>query len=51
MFSHVETDEDGSYYNVIKDDNYIMIIPYNEDTNYLVGTSEEAPEFYRYWED
>lgn len=27
------------------------VIPYNEDTKHLVGTTEEAPEFYRYWED
>ena len=27
------------------------VIPYNEDTKHLVGTYEEAPEFYRYWED
>ena len=26
------------------------VIPYNEDTKHLVGTNEEAPEFYRYWE-
>ena len=26
-------------------------IPYNDDTKYLVGTTEEAPEFYKYWED
>ena len=26
-------------------------IPYNDDTKYLVGTKEEAPEYYRYWED
>ena len=26
-------------------------IPYNDDTKHLVGTKEEAPEFYRYWED
>ena len=51
IFSHVETDEDGSYYNVIKNDNYLMVIPYNDDTIYLVGTSLEAPEYYRYWED
>ena len=25
-------------------------IPYNDDTKHLVGTSEEAPEFYRYWD-
>lgn len=30
---------------------YNIIIPYNEETKYLVGTSDEAPEFYRYWED
>ena len=27
------------------------VIPYNEETKHLVGTKEEAPEFYRYWED
>ena len=27
-----------------------MIIPYNDDTKHLVGTTEEAPEYYRYWE-
>ena len=26
-------------------------IPYNDETKYLVGTSEEAPEYYRYWKD
>ena len=28
-----------------------MIIPYNDETKHLVGTTEEAPEYYRYWED
>ena len=28
-----------------------MVIPYNDDTKHLDGTSDEAPEFYRYWED
>ena len=28
-----------------------MVIPYNEDTKHLVGTNEEAPEYYQYWED
>lgn len=26
-------------------------IPYNDDTKHLVGTTEEAPEYYEYWED
>ena len=30
---------------------YIYCIPYNDDTKHLLGTKEEAPDFYRYWED
>lgn len=30
---------------------YVYCIPYNEDTKHLVGTTDEAPEFYRYWEE
>ena len=30
---------------------YRYCIPYNDDTKHLVGTDEEAPEYYRYWED
>ena len=30
---------------------YRRCIPYNEETKHLVGTTKEAPEFYRYWED
>ena len=26
-------------------------IPYNNKTKHLVGTSDEAPKYYRYWED
>ena len=28
-----------------------MIIPYNDDTRHLVGTTDEAPEYYRYWKN
>ena len=27
------------------------VIPYNDETKHLVGTTDEAPEYYRYWED
>lgn len=30
---------------------YEFCIPYNEETKHLVGTNEEAPEYYRYWEN
>lgn len=28
----------------------IYCIPYNDDTKYLLGTTKEAPVYYRYWE-
>ena len=30
---------------------YRYCIPYNNDTKHLIGTKDEAPEYYRYWED
>ena len=30
---------------------YKFCIPYNNDTKHLVGTIEEAPEYYRDWEE
>lgn len=32
-------------------DDIAMVIPYNNDTKHLIGTTDEAPEFYKYWED
>ena len=45
LFSHIINDEYlciGSCYK--------HCIPYNDKTKYLVGTTEEAPEYYKYWE-
>ena len=30
---------------------YRFCIPYNDDTKHLLGTKDEAPEYYRYWEN
>ena len=30
---------------------YDLVIPYNDETKHLVGTNNEAPEYYRYWEE
>ena len=27
------------------------VIPYDDDTEHLVGTTEGAPNFYKYWDD
>ena len=44
---------DGDNYNpcIASCCSYTFCIPYNDDTKHLVGTTEEAPEYYRYWED
>lgn len=31
--------------------NYEYCVPYNDDTKHLIDTTDEAPEFYQYWED
>ena len=30
---------------------YTLCIPYNDETKHLIGTKDEAPEYYRYWEN
>lgn len=50
FLSHISND--GVYYPYITlHIGYKFCIPYNEDTKHLVGTTEEAPDYYRYWED
>ena len=44
-------DDNGSYPYVAISGAYKRCIPYNEETKHLVGTTDEAPEYYRYWED
>ena len=36
---------------VMGDKDFDTIIPYNDDTKHLLCTTDEAPEYYRYWED
>ena len=30
---------------------YNKCIPYNEETKHLVGTSDDCPEYYKWWEE
>ena len=46
IFSHKHFDQYFVY-----NDTYKFCIPYNNDTKHLIGTTDEAPEYYRYWED
>ena len=50
LYSHTRKN-DSSYKFVTTNSIGIYCIPYNDDTKHLVGTHEEAPEYYRYWED
>ena len=50
IFSHLQSKDCGYPYNTASGI-YVYCIPYNDDTKHLVGTTDEAPEYYRYWED
>ena len=49
IFSNIQ--QKGSFPCVCVGSNWKYCIPYNDDTKHLVGTTDEAPEYYRYWED
>ena len=49
FFSHIVDQINYKYFT--SDSCYKFCIPYNDDTKHLVGTTEEAPEYYRYWEE
>ena len=49
LFSHIRDNSIFPYAAIHV--NYYRCIPYNDDTKHLVGTIEEAPEYYRYWEN
>ena len=51
FFSHIRDKEETIFKYVTTNDCYKRCIPYNEDTKHLVGTTDEAPEYYKYWED
>ena len=49
FFSHIRRNTVYKYATMDSASRYC--IPYNDDTKHLVGTTDEAPDFYRYWED
>ena len=48
-FSHIQIEDHYPY--ICSNSCWNYCIPYNDDTKHLVGTKEEAPEYYRYWEN
>ena len=51
FFSRIRDEEQIRYKYVTTNDIYKYCIPYNDDTKHLARTTNEAPDYYRYWED
>ena len=49
FFSYIGESEEFRF--VVGSSHWRYCIPYNNDTKYLIGKTDEAPEFYRYWEE
>jgi hypothetical protein len=50
LFSHIDNDAYHQFKTATALGWY-HCIPFNEDTKHLVGKMDEAPEFYRYWDE
>ena len=50
LFSHILKDDDYFCACIYSSYRYGNCIPYNDDTKHLIGTTNEVPEYYRYWE-
>lgn len=48
-FSHFNAS--GVFPYVCINSGYKYCIPYNDDTKHLIGTTDDAPEYYKYWWD
>lgn len=48
-FSHIN--EDNKSFKYCATIHFKYCIPYNDETKHLIGTKDEAPEYYRYWEE
>lgn len=50
LFSHHADELDNDWY-VCGNTYWHFIIPYNDDTKHLVGTKEDCPKYYKWWEE
>ena len=51
LFSHIGYGNLYPYLYSTAGASFSYCIPYNDETKHLVGTADEAPEYYKYWED
>lgn len=50
LFSHFETIEGKTYAYAIPCNPWNQCIPYNDETKHLIGTTDDCPEYYKWWE-
>lgn len=52
LFSHLRKyfEEDEEFI-ISSGDCYDRVIPYNEETAHLVGTTDDCPDYYKWWEE
>ena len=51
LFSHIVTDYFGYKTICTSDGLCVFCVPYNDDTKHLIGTTDNCPEFYKWWEE
>ena len=49
LFSHIMDESIFPY--VCIGNSFIYCIPYNDDTKHLVGTKNDCPDYYKWWEE
>ena len=49
LFSHIGNKDDEFPYHCVGT-NYRYCIPYNDETKHLVGTANDCPDYYKWWE-
>lgn len=50
LYSHHATELDDGWF-VCDNTYWRFIIPYNDETKHLVGTKDDCPEYYKWWEE
>ena len=50
LFSHIDNKDDEFPYHCVGT-NYRYCIPYNNETKHLVGTANDCPDYYKWWEE
>ena len=50
LYSHHATELDDGWF-VCDNTYWHFIIPYNDETKHLVGTKDDCPEYYKWWEE